>query len=71
MIARRTILATVMLVLAAGVAQATCPSAPAGYKGAGKESFASLEKYMLEKGEAAPNTSGRQELLENIINTYL
>jgi xylose isomerase len=26
---------------------------------------------MLEKGEAAPNTSGRQELLENIINTYL
>jgi xylose isomerase len=38
---------------------------------AGKESFASLEKYMLEKGDAAPNKSGRQELLENIINTYL
>jgi xylose isomerase len=37
----------------------------------GKESFASLEKYMLEKGDAAPNKSGRQELLENIINTYL
>ncbi|HEX3724985.1 MAG TPA: xylose isomerase [Pirellulales bacterium] len=37
----------------------------------GKESFASLEKYMLEKGEAAPNKSGRQELLENIINTYV
>jgi len=37
----------------------------------GSESFASLEKYMLEKGEAAPNKSGRQELLENIINTYL
>lgn len=38
---------------------------------AGKESFASLEKYMLEKGEITPNISGRQELLENIINTYL
>ena len=38
---------------------------------AGKESFASLEKYMLEKGEATPNISGRQELLENIINTYI
>lgn len=37
----------------------------------GKESFSSLEKYMLEKGDAAPNKSGRQELLENIINTYL
>jgi xylose isomerase len=37
----------------------------------GKESFASLEKYMLDKGDAAPNKSGRQELLENIINTYL
>ncbi len=37
----------------------------------GKESFASLEKYMLEKGEVMPNKSGRQELLENIINTYL
>jgi xylose isomerase len=37
----------------------------------GKENFNSLEKYMLEKGDAAPNKSGRQELLENIINTYL
>ncbi len=37
----------------------------------GKESFASLEKYMLDKGEATPNKSGRQELIENIINTYL
>jgi xylose isomerase len=26
---------------------------------------------MLEKGEAAANTSGRQELLENIVNRYL
>ena len=38
---------------------------------AGKHSFASLEKYMLEKGEITPNTSGRQELYENIVNTYL
>ncbi len=37
----------------------------------GKASFASLEKYMLDKGEAAPNQSGRQELFENLINTYL
>jgi len=38
---------------------------------AGKTSFESLEKYMLEKGEAAPNESGRQEMLENIFNRYL
>ncbi len=38
---------------------------------AGKASFASLEKYMLEKGNPAANESGRQELLENIINDYL
>jgi xylose isomerase len=38
---------------------------------AGKETFASLEKYMLEKGDVTPNKSGRQEMLENIINTYL
>jgi xylose isomerase len=37
----------------------------------GKASFASLERYMLEKGEAAANQSGRQELIENLINTYL
>ncbi len=37
----------------------------------GKVSFASLEKYILEKGDAAPNESGRQEMLENIINWYL
>ena len=34
-------------------------------------SFSELEAYMLEKGDAAPNTSGRQEMLENIINDYL
>jgi xylose isomerase len=38
---------------------------------AGKASFASLEKYMLAKGDVTPNTSGRQELIENLINTYL
>lgn len=38
---------------------------------AGKHSFKTLEKYMLEKGDATPNFSGRQELIENIINTYV
>ena len=38
---------------------------------AGKHSFESLEKLMLEKGDAAPNKSGRQEMIENLINTYL
>ena len=37
----------------------------------GKTTFADLEKYMLEKGNADPNASGRQEMLENIINDYL
>jgi xylose isomerase len=30
-----------------------------------------LEKYMLDKGDAARNVSGRQEMLENVINRYL
>lgn len=38
---------------------------------AGNASFAELESYMLEKGEIAPNASGRQEMLENIFNEYL
>jgi xylose isomerase len=38
---------------------------------AGKADFASLEKYMLGKGDVTPNTSGRQELLENIVNRYV
>lgn len=38
---------------------------------AGKVGFAELEKYMLDKGDAAANISGRQEMLENIINRYL
>ena len=37
----------------------------------GKASFASLEKFMLEKGDASPNESGRQEMLENIFNLYI
>ena len=37
---------------------------------AGKAGFAELERYMLEKGDAAPNVSGRQEMLENIVNRY-
>jgi xylose isomerase len=38
---------------------------------AGRASFASLEAYMLKKGDVTPNASGRQEMLENLINTYL
>lgn len=37
----------------------------------GKESLESLESYMLDKGESDANKSGRQEMLENIINDYL
>lgn len=37
----------------------------------GSVTFADLEKYMLDKGNAAPNESGRQEMLENLINDYL
>jgi xylose isomerase len=37
----------------------------------GKVSLADLESYMLKKGEAAANSSGRQELLENLINEFI
>jgi xylose isomerase len=37
----------------------------------GKASFEDLEEYMLGKGDADKNASGRQEMLENIINRYL
>lgn len=37
---------------------------------ADKHNFKSLEKYMLKKGNADPNKSGRQELFENIVNRY-
>lgn len=38
---------------------------------AGKQDFKSLEAYMLEKGEITPNESGRQEMLENLLNRYI
>ena len=34
----------------------------------GKAKFEELEAYMLKKGEVAANVSGRQEMLENVIN---
>jgi xylose isomerase len=37
----------------------------------GKHDFKSLERIMLQKGDATPNRSGRQEMIENLINTYL
>jgi xylose isomerase len=38
---------------------------------AGRHTFESLESYMLEKGNSEPNQSGRQEMLENLINQYI
>jgi xylose isomerase len=38
---------------------------------AGKATFKDLEGYMLKKGEPAPNASGRQEYLENLINEFI
>ena len=38
---------------------------------AGSARFEDLEKYMLDKGDASPNVSGRQEMLENIVNRYI
>jgi len=37
----------------------------------GTVTFADLERYMLEKGNNDPNESGRQEMIENLINDYL
>jgi len=37
----------------------------------GKASLTELEAYMLKKGDASPNTSGRQEFLENLINEFI
>jgi len=37
----------------------------------GKANFKDLEAYMLQKGDITPNNSGRQELLENIINEFI
>lgn len=38
---------------------------------AGRHDFASLEAYVLKKGDAEKNVSGRQELIENIVNRYI
>ncbi|MBN70509.1 MAG: xylose isomerase [Gimesia sp.] len=38
---------------------------------AGSVNFSDLEAYMLEKGDSAPNSSGRQEWIENVINDYI
>jgi xylose isomerase len=37
---------------------------------AGRARFEELEAYMLKKGEVDDNTSGRQEMLENVLNRY-
>ena len=37
----------------------------------GRTSLKELEAYMLKRGDATPNVSGRQEFLENLINEYL
>jgi xylose isomerase len=37
----------------------------------GQADFKALESYMLQKGEISPNGSGRQEMLENLINRYM
>jgi xylose isomerase len=37
----------------------------------GQHDFTSLEQYMLGQGEASANGSGRQEMLENLINRYI
>jgi xylose isomerase len=37
----------------------------------GKATLADLEAYILPKGDAITNSSGRQEMLENIVNDYI
>jgi xylose isomerase len=37
----------------------------------GKATLKELEAYSLKRGEVAPNTSGRQEFLENLINEFI
>lgn len=38
---------------------------------AGRTSLRELEARILKKGDVAPNASGRQEFLENLINEYI
>jgi xylose isomerase len=37
----------------------------------GRVGLEELESYMLQKGNPEPNTSGRQEMLEGVLNRYL
>jgi len=37
----------------------------------GRTNFTELEALILKQGEAAPNASGRQEFLENLINDFI
>jgi len=37
----------------------------------GKATMKELETWILKKGDATPNTSGRQEFLENLINEFI
>ena len=37
----------------------------------GSVGFKELEALMLEKGDSAPSGSGRQELVENIVNRFM
>jgi len=37
----------------------------------GKVSFSDLENYIIQKGDIDPNTSGRQEYLESLINEFI
>jgi xylose isomerase len=37
----------------------------------GKADFKRLEAYILQRGDAAPNKSGRQEMLEHLFNRYI
>ena len=37
----------------------------------GKASFADLEAYAFKTGEVSSNTSGRQEMLENLVNEFV
>jgi len=37
----------------------------------GKVGFKELESYMLDRGDVSGNASGRQEMLENLINEFI
>jgi xylose isomerase len=37
----------------------------------GRVNFKALESYMIGKGEISPNNSGRQEMLEHLLNRYI